>query len=81
MSTYLLAFSVSNFKVISKTSPKNAVLLEVSARPEAIDNGEGDHALNDGALIIDYFSEYFDTAYPLNKSSTLLRLLNYLVYV
>lgn len=69
MSTYLMAFVVSDFKKINKTSPKHNVLIEVSARPQAIDNGEGDFGLDEAAQIIDFFSDYFQTKYPLPKSS------------
>ena len=72
MSTYLVAFSVSKFKMINTESPKYKVLVEVVARPEAIDNGEGQLALDDGAKVIDYFSDYFDISYPLKKSSEFL---------
>ena len=68
MSTYLVAFVVSDFKSIFKNSPKNNVLIEVAARPEAIDNREGQFALEEAANIIDFFSDYFN---PLKKSSDL----------
>jgi aminopeptidase N len=45
MSTYLIAFVVSNFKTISTKSTKQNILVEVAARPNAIDAGEGDFAL------------------------------------
>ena len=44
MSTYLVAFVVANFKAISKTSDKG-VFIQVAARVDAIDQNEGDHAL------------------------------------
>jgi hypothetical protein len=45
MSTYLVAFVVSNYKTISKQSDVQNVKIEVAARPNAIDDGEGDFAL------------------------------------
>ena len=45
MSTYLIAFVISNFKVISKRTPINNIKVEVAARPNAIDDKEGDYAL------------------------------------
>ena len=69
MSTYLVAFVVSNFKSIKMNSPKHQIEIEVYARPEAIDNGEGEYALNEAAEIIDFFSDYFNTSYPLSQSS------------
>lgn len=69
MSTYLIAFVVADFKKIQTFSPKHKVLIEVAARPQAIDNHEGDFALEEAANIIDFFSDYFGTKYPLPKSS------------
>ena len=69
MSTYLMAYVVSNFKKISTNSIAKNVIIEVAARPEAIDNGDGDFALQEAAKIIDFFSDYFETDYPLKKSS------------
>ena len=69
MSTYLVAFVVSNLEKIETKSPRFDVNIEVYARPEAIKAGDGDFGLNEAAEIIDYFSEYFDVPYPLEKSS------------
>jgi aminopeptidase N len=71
MSSYLVAFIVSNFKTIQKISSKN-VLVEVAAKPEPINNGDGEFSLNEASEIIDYFSDYFDVPYPLEKSSITL---------
>ena len=56
MSTYLVAFVISKFKSISKNSPKHNILIEVSARPSAIDNGEAEYAL-------EYVSMFFIFSY------------------
>ncbi len=72
MSSYLVAFVVSNFEMIKKKSPKYGVDIEVAGRPEAIAAGEADFALEEAAEIIDFFSEYFDTKYPIEKSSNYL---------
>ena len=69
MSSYLVAFVVSNFKSITKNSSKYNILMEVVARPDAIDRGEGDFALKEGGLIIDYFAELLDIKYPIKKMS------------
>lgn len=71
MSTYLVAFVVCNYKSIKRNTTKYNILIEVAARPEAIDNGHGDYGLNEAASIIDFFSDYFDNIYPLPKSSML----------
>ena len=64
-----MAFVVSNFKKITTYSPVKNVTIEVAARPQAIDNGDGDFGLQEAAKIIDFFSNYFQTDYPLQKSS------------
>jgi aminopeptidase N len=69
MSSYLVAFVVSNFETIKSKSDKYNINIEVSARPEAILNGEGDFGLIDSGLVLDYFSDYFNIQYPMSKSS------------
>jgi aminopeptidase N len=75
MSTYLVAYVISDFKKIRKTSKKYGVEVEVAARPEAIDNKEGDYALDEAAEILDYFTDYFGVKYPLSKSSMISKFL------
>ena len=75
MSTYLVAFAVTQFEKIETRSPKYNVFVQVYARPDAIKNNEGDHALKEAAKIIDYFSDYFNTTYPLKQSSNIYLLL------
>jgi aminopeptidase N len=74
MSTYLVAFLVSNFKTIRRQSERFKIDIEVSAREEAINNGEGNFALNEAGDIIDFYTEYFDIRYPLKKSSKITNL-------
>jgi aminopeptidase N len=69
MSTYLVAFVVSNFKSVKQYSTKYSVLVEVAGRPQAIESGHGEFALDEASKIIDYYSDYFETKYPLQKSS------------
>lgn len=69
MSTYLVGFVVSSFDTIAELSPKHRILIEVAARPDVIAGGHADYALNETALIIDYFADYFNVMYPLEKSS------------
>ena len=71
MSTYLVAFVISNFESVTNYSSKG-IMVEVAGRPEAIRNGEGDYALNETAYIIDFFADYFNIPYPLDKSSKLI---------
>ncbi len=72
MSTYLVAFVVSNFKKTEMKSPKYGVDIAVAGRPAAIEAGEGELALNEAAKMIDFYSDYFGVAYPMAKSSKLL---------
>lgn len=69
MSTYLVAYVISEFKTIKKKSKKYNIEVEVAARPEAVENGDCDYALEQSAKIIDYFSDYFGINYPISKSS------------
>ncbi|KAM8893465.1 aminopeptidase Ey-like [Spinachia spinachia] len=67
MSTYLLAFVVSDFDFIS--SPPNAdVLIRIWARKKAIDEGQGDYALEKTGPILSFFENYYNSSYPLSKS-------------
>ncbi|CAF0929907.1 unnamed protein product, partial [Brachionus calyciflorus] len=69
MSTYLVAFVISNFAKIEKKSPKYNVEVEIMARTESIQKGYGQFALDEAANMIDFFSDYFNTSYPLKKST------------
>lgn len=70
MSTYLVAFVISDFKTIETTST-TGVKIEVAAKPHSIDAGEGNFSLAEAARYIDFFADYFDLPYPLEKSSLL----------
>lgn len=72
MSTYLMAFAVTDFTKISRKSPKG-IDVEVAARPQAIQNGEGAFGLDEAVKIIDFFGEYFGVKYALDKSSKRLK--------
>ena len=69
MSTYLLAVLVSNFKKVTQYTDKYKVLVEITARPDAIDANQTSYALNDAVKVIDFYSDYFNITYPLKKSS------------
>nr|XP_020506937.1 aminopeptidase N-like [Labrus bergylta] len=66
MSTYLLAFIVSDFEFISENI--GGVLIRIFARKPAIDAGQGEYALNKTGPILKYFESYFSSKYPLPKS-------------
>ncbi|XP_073716460.1 endoplasmic reticulum aminopeptidase 1b [Misgurnus anguillicaudatus] len=64
MSTYLVAFIVSDFLSISKTS-LHGVQISVYAVPEKIDQAE--FALDAAVRLLDFYEDYFDIHYPLPK--------------
>ncbi|KAL6107437.1 anpep [Pungitius sinensis] len=66
MSTYLLAFIVSDFDFINNTI--DGVLIRIFARKPAIDAGQGGYALNKTGLILKFFEKYYNSSYPLPKS-------------
>lgn len=59
MSTYLLAFVVSDFKNMTNGR------FSVWARPEALESAR--YALEIGPKILDFFEKYFRIPYPLPK--------------
>lgn len=73
MSTYLIAYAITDFTQIEAISA-TGVKIEVSARPKAISDGDGDFALQEATDIIDFFAGYFDVPYPLDKSSKTLKI-------
>ncbi|XP_012723064.2 aminopeptidase N [Fundulus heteroclitus] len=66
MSTYLLAFIVSDYGHISSTIDK--VNIRIFARKPAIAAGQGDYALNITGPILKFFENYYNSTYPLPKS-------------
>lgn len=66
MSTYLLAFIVSEFKFVEDKTGNT--MIRVYARPSAIDAGQGNYARDITGPILRHFEGYFDIPYPLSKS-------------
>ncbi|XP_036390835.1 alanyl (membrane) aminopeptidase b [Megalops cyprinoides] len=66
MSTYLLAFIVSDFASID--AMEDNVLIRIWARREAIIEGQGQYALNVTGPILKFFEKYYNSTYPLSKS-------------
>nr|XP_032805617.1 aminopeptidase N-like [Petromyzon marinus] len=66
MSTYLLAFIVCEFTYIEKI--ENGTQIRIWARPQAVDDGQADYALNITGNILNFFADYYRVAYPLPKS-------------
>ncbi|XP_012319279.2 aminopeptidase N [Aotus nancymaae] len=67
MSTYLLAFIISEFTHVEEHA-SNGVLIRIWARPSAIAAGHGDYALNVTGPILNFFASHYNTSYPLPKS-------------
>ncbi|KAM3870229.1 aminopeptidase N-like [Diretmus argenteus] len=66
MSTYLLAFIVSDFDFVNNTI--DGVLIRIFARRNAIAAGQGEYALNVTGPILKFFEKYYNSPYPLPKS-------------
>ncbi|KAG8012295.1 Aminopeptidase N [Nibea albiflora] len=66
MSTYLLAFIVSDFGSVNNTI--DGVLIRIFARKSAIDARQGHYALNKTGPILKFFEKYYNSSYPLPKS-------------
>ncbi|XP_076127017.1 endoplasmic reticulum aminopeptidase 1b [Alosa pseudoharengus] len=64
MSTYLVAYIVSDFQSISKTS-EHGIKISVYTVPEKI--GQAEFALHAAARLLDFYDDYFDIPYPLPK--------------
>ncbi|XP_076012022.1 aminopeptidase Ey-like [Genypterus blacodes] len=67
MSTYLLAFVVCDFGHI-RTPTEAEVLIRIWARKKAIEEGQGDYALEKTGPILTFFENYYNSSYPLTKS-------------
>uniref|UniRef100_A0A7N8XZC6 Aminopeptidase n=1 Tax=Mastacembelus armatus TaxID=205130 RepID=A0A7N8XZC6_9TELE len=63
MSTYLLAFVVCDFTYIG-TQPG----VRIWARRKAIEEGQGNYALEKTGPILKFFENYYNSSYPLKKS-------------
>ncbi|XP_037385675.1 endoplasmic reticulum aminopeptidase 1 [Talpa occidentalis] len=64
MSTYLVAFIVSDFKSVSKMT-KRGVKVSIYAVPEKIN--QADYALDAAVTLLEFYEDYFSIPYPLPK--------------
>ncbi|XP_061585550.1 endoplasmic reticulum aminopeptidase 1b [Cololabis saira] len=64
MSTYLVAYIVSDFLSVSKTT-QHGVKISIYAVPEKI--GQTAYALDAAVKLLDFYDDYFDIPYPLPK--------------
>ncbi|XP_013909252.1 PREDICTED: aminopeptidase N [Thamnophis sirtalis] len=65
MSTYLLAFIVSEFENVSAVP--NNTQLNIWGRPKSIREGQGDYALNATWPILSFFEDEYHVPYPLKR--------------
>ncbi|XP_070619155.1 aminopeptidase N [Erythrolamprus reginae] len=65
MSTYLLAFIVSEFQKVSTT--ENNTLIQIWGRPKSIQDGQGNYALNVTYPILNFFEQQYNVPYPLPR--------------
>ncbi|XP_034031609.1 aminopeptidase N-like [Thalassophryne amazonica] len=66
MSTYLLAIVVCDFKDVR--THLGDILIRIWARSKAIEDGQGNYALNVTGPILDFYQEYYNISYVLNKA-------------
>jgi aminopeptidase N len=71
MSTYLVAYVICDFEIITDKTAKG-IVVEASARPEAIKAGSAKFGLKEAIDIINFYEDYFNVDYPLPKSSNYL---------
>ncbi|KAM5167988.1 endoplasmic reticulum aminopeptidase 1 isoform 1-T1 [Callospermophilus lateralis] len=64
MSTYLVAFIISDFESVSKMT-KSGVKVSVYAVPDKIN--QADYALNAAVTLLEFYEDYFSIPYPLPK--------------
>ncbi|NXC46791.1 ERAP1 aminopeptidase, partial [Penelope pileata] len=64
MSTYLVAFIISDFKSISKTTTRG-VKISIYTAPEKIN--QADYALDAAVKLLEFYEDYFSIPYPLPK--------------
>nr|XP_020441365.1 aminopeptidase N-like [Monopterus albus] len=66
MSTYLLAIVVSDYIYVNAT--QGDILVRIWASRTAIEQGQGNYALNVTGPILDFFQLYYNISYPLCKA-------------
>ncbi len=65
MSTYLLAFIVSDFGMVEAEPEGNNVTVAIWSRKEALDQTE--YARSIAAKVLKYFEDFYGVDYPLPK--------------
>jgi len=65
MSTYLVAYMVSDFAYVESDGSDDQVKFRIVVRKDAADQTE--LAKNAGPLVLKYYEDYFDEKFPLSK--------------
>ncbi|AWP08987.1 putative aminopeptidase N-like [Scophthalmus maximus] len=66
MSSYLLAIIICDYTYVSAT--QGDILVRIWARRTAIDQGQGNYALNVTGPVLNFLQSYYNISYPLCKS-------------
>uniref|UniRef100_UPI00398EB968 thyrotropin-releasing hormone-degrading ectoenzyme-like n=1 Tax=Pristiophorus japonicus TaxID=55135 RepID=UPI00398EB968 len=66
MSTYYLAWAICNF-TYKETVTDSGITVRLYARPDAIQRGSGDYALNITKRLLEFYEDYFNVSYSLPK--------------
>lgn len=66
MSTYLIAFVLTDFECVSNVLETN-IQINICGRSQAIRNGEGNFALEVSTKVIPYYEQSYNISYPLTK--------------
>ncbi|XP_032894075.1 thyrotropin-releasing hormone-degrading ectoenzyme [Amblyraja radiata] len=66
MSTYYLAWAICNF-TYKETVTDSGITVGLYARPDAIQQGSGDYALNITKRLLEFYEDYFNISYSLPK--------------
>lgn len=65
MSTYLVAYMVSDFAYIESEGENDNVKFRIFTKKDTVDHTE--LAKNTGPLVLKYYEDYFDEKFPLSK--------------
>ena len=66
MSTYLVAFVLTDFQCITNLA-RNNIRVSICGREEAMMKGEGNFALHVATHVLTYFEQSYNVRYPLSK--------------
>jgi aminopeptidase N len=79
MSVYLVAYAICDFKMISAFT-KTSVRVDVIAKSQSIDDGDGDFALDETTKVLEFFEDFFKSPYPMQVSCKLHNFIEYFLF-